>query len=91
MCESYPIGSERKHLAATVDNARDIAAEMRAAGVRVSLLSSTFVPADDALFCLFEAPSDAVVIALGRRSGLQFAHVVEAVDLSTEPRISRKE
>ena len=91
MCESYPIGIERNQLAATVDNAREIAAEMRAAGVLVNLLSSTFVPADEALFCVVEAPSDAEVISLGKRSGLQFAHVVEAFDVSTEAQTSRRE
>ena len=91
MCESYPIGIERNQLAATVDNAREIAAEMRAAGVLVNLLSSTFVPADDALFCVVEAPSDAEVISLGKRSGLHFAHVVEAFDVSTEAQTSTRE
>ena len=84
------MGSKPKQLAATVDSAREIAAEMRAAGSEVSLLSSTFVPADEALFCLFEAPSAAVVIALGQRSGLGFAHVVEAVDVGLEARTSQR-
>jgi hypothetical protein len=88
--ESYPIGCEPKQLVATIDDARQIAAEMRAAGSEVSLLSSTFVPAEEALFCLFEAPSAAVVLTLGQRSGLRFAHVVEAVDVSSEALTSKR-
>jgi hypothetical protein len=87
--ESYPVGSKPEQLAATVDSAREIAAELRAAGSDVSLLSSTFVPAEEALFCLFEAPSAAVVITLGQRSGLLFAHVVEAFDVGLEARTAR--
>jgi Protein of unknown function (DUF4242) len=88
--ESYPIGCEPKQLVATIEDAREIAAEMRAAGSEVSLLSSTFVPAEEALFCLFEAPSAAVVFTLGERSGLRFAHVVEALDVGLEALASRR-
>lgn len=82
--ESYPVGLGHVELSATVDSAREVAAEMRASGRDVSLLSSTFVPEEDALFCLFEAPSAADVVTLGQRAGLRFAHVVEAFDPGSE-------
>jgi hypothetical protein len=82
--ESYPVGLEQNKLAATVDAARRVAAEMRASGREVSLISSTFVPKEEALFCLFEAQSAADVVTLGQRAGLRFAHVVEAFDAGSE-------
>ena len=82
--ESYPVGSGQQELAATIDSAQKVAADMRAAGCELSLLSSTFVPAEEALFCLFEAPSAADVVELGQRAGLRFAHVVEAFDAGSE-------
>jgi hypothetical protein len=79
--ESYPVGVGRKTLTAAAHRARLVAAEMRTEGSAVRFLKSTFVPAEEALICLVDAPSADVVMELGRRAGLPLDRVVEAVDL----------
>jgi len=80
--EGYPVGIGRKALTAAARRARVVAAEMRAEGSQVRFVKSTFLPAEDALICLFDAPSADVVKELGRRAGLPIERVVEAVGLS---------
>lgn len=82
--ESYPVGIGRKTLTAAARRARLIAAEMRAEGSQVRFVKSTFVPKDDALFCLFQAPSADLVLELGRRAGLPIERVVDAVELASQ-------
>ncbi len=80
--ESYPVGVGRKTLSAAARRARVVAAEMRAEGSEVRFVKSTFVPTEEALICLVDAPSAEVVTELGRRAGLPIERVVEAVGLS---------
>jgi hypothetical protein len=80
--ESYPVGIGRKALTAATRKALLVAAEMRSEGSDVRFVKSTFVPAEDALICLFDAPSAELVIELGRRAGLPIERVVEAVELA---------
>ncbi len=82
--ESYPVGVARKTLAAAARRARLVAAEMRAEGSEVRFLKSTFVPTEEALICLVDAPSAEVVTELGRRAGLPLERVVEAVELGSD-------
>jgi uncharacterized protein DUF4242 len=81
--ESYPVGVGSKALTAAARRARLVAAEMRAEGIGIRFVKSTFVPAEDALMCLFDAPSADVVRELGRRAGLPVERVVEAVELAS--------
>ncbi len=82
--ESYPVGVGRKTLTAAARRARLVAADMRAEGSDVRFVKSTFVPAEDALICLFDAPSADLVMELGRRAGLPIERVVEAVELGSQ-------
>jgi hypothetical protein len=68
-------------LTAAARRARLVAAEMRAEGSQVRFVKSTFVPVEDALICLFDAPSAYLVRELARRAGLPIERVVEAVGL----------
>jgi uncharacterized protein DUF4242 len=87
--ESYPVGVGRKALTAATRRARLVAAEMRAVGNEVRFVKSTYVPAEDALMCLFDAPSAEVVRELGRRAGLPIERVVEAVELAPQSGTNR--
>lgn len=90
LAESYPVGVGRKTLTDAARKARLIAAEMRAEGRRMRFVKSTFVPAEDTLLCLFDAPSAELVVELGRRAGLPLERVVEAIELgSRSPRSPR--
>jgi hypothetical protein len=80
--EGYPVGVGRTALIAAARRARVVAAEMRAEGSQVRFVKSTFLPAEDALICLFDASSADVVRELGQRAGLPIERVVEAVGLS---------
>ena len=68
-------------MTAAARRARLVAAEMRAEGSQVRFVKSTFVPVEDALICLFDAPSADLVRELARRAGLPIERVVEAVGL----------
>lgn len=81
--ESYPVGVGRKTLVAASRRARLVAVEMRAEGREVRFLKSTYVPDEEALICLVDAPSAEVVMELGRRAGLPLERVAEAVDLGS--------
>jgi hypothetical protein len=55
-----------------------------AKGVRY--VRTTFLPGDETVLHLFEAPSAAAVGEAGRRAALPFERIVEAVEGSAEPR-----
>jgi len=81
LAESYPVGVSRKNLTDAARRARLVATQMRAQGTAVWFVKSTFVPSEDALICLFDAPSAASVEELSRRATLPLERIVEAVDV----------
>jgi muconolactone delta-isomerase len=85
MVESYPIGLTAEALAAVSQRADRVAAEMRVDGVEVRLVESTLVPAEDSLFCIFDAPSRAVVEAVVARAGMPLERLIEVVDVGPRP------
>jgi hypothetical protein len=46
----------------------------------VGYVHTTFVPSDETLLHLFDAPSQETLDEAGRRAGLQFDRIVEVVD-----------
>jgi len=82
--ESYPVGVSRKNLTAAARRARVVAAQMRAQGTAVWFVKSTFVPSEESLICLFDAPSAATVEELSRRATLPVERVIEVVDVEAE-------
>jgi cell division inhibitor SulA len=84
VAESYPVGLDRARLTEAARRARRAASEMRAEGSAIRFVKSAFVPAEDALICLFDAPSSELVMELSRRSGLPVERIVEAVDLNVK-------
>ena len=61
---------------------RIVAKEIAAEGVGLRHVRSTFVPEDEICFHVFEAESAALVDEVGRRAGLPFEHVVEAMPVT---------
>ena len=81
MIESYPVGLTADELTAASDRAARVAEEFRLDGIDVRLVESTLVPAEDSLFCIFEAPSREVVEEIATRAALPIERLIEAVDV----------
>lgn len=81
MVESYPVGLTPTELRETGRRAADLTARLRADGVKVWLVESTLVPTEDALFCIFEAPTRGIVEGILKASGLPDGRLIDAVDI----------
>jgi muconolactone delta-isomerase len=81
MVESYPVGLTADQLTAASDRAARVAEELRLEGIDVKLIESTLVPAEDSLFCIFEAPSREVVEQVATRAAIPIERLIEAVDV----------
>lgn len=77
----WPGVSATSHEAATARGGRS-AEEMRREGRRIHYVQSTLVPADETVFCFFEADDLQDVVELNERAGLSFDRIVEAVTLA---------
>lgn len=65
---------------AAFDDARERARLTAESGADVLYVESTYVPGDQTVLHLFDAPSLAVLEEAGRRTGLQFERIVAAVN-----------
>lgn len=83
LVESYVVES-----ASAFDDACRRARATATAGAGVSYVHTTFLPGDETVLHLFEAPSAEAIEAAGREAGLRFERIVEAIEDSAE---SRKE
>ncbi len=81
MVESYPVGLTADELTAASDRAARVAQELQLDGINVRLVESTLVPAEDSLFCIFEAPSREVVEEIAARAAIPIDRLIEAVDV----------
>lgn len=79
LVESYAAGPS------AVEDARLRARQTAAFGDGVRYVRTTFLPGDETILHLFEAPSVSVLDAAGRRAALQFERIVEAVEGTAEP------
>jgi hypothetical protein len=75
LVESYVAPS----LAAVAD-ARQRARLTEELGEGVGYVHTTFVPSDETVLHVFDAPSEEELDEAGRRAGLQFDRIVEVVD-----------
>lgn len=80
LVESYAASSS------AVADARERARHAAELGVGVRYVRTTFLPEDETILHLFEAPSAAALDEAGRRAALSFERIVEAVEGSSEPR-----
>jgi len=65
---------------AAFDDARERARLTAESRADVLYVESTYVPGDQTVLHLFDAPSVAALEEAGRRAGLQFERIVEAVN-----------
>jgi hypothetical protein len=81
---SYLVESYIADSATAVADARDRARRTAQLGAGVRWVRTTFVPGDETVLHLFEAPSAAELGAAGRRAELSFERIVEAVEGSAD-------
>lgn len=77
--ERYLPGLVPSDLARALHRLKRVTEELRSEGTAVRHLGSTIVPEDEACFCHFDAPSEAVVAEVNLRAGLRFDRIVGAV------------
>jgi hypothetical protein len=75
LVESYSGGSET-----AVIEAQERARRTAELGGGVRYLRTTFLPEDETILRLFEAPSTAALEEAGKRAALPFERIVEAVE-----------
>ena len=69
---------------AAVEDARAHARRAAELGERIRYIRTTFLPGDELVLHLFEAPSVSVLDEAGRRAALRFERIVEAEE-SADP------
>jgi Protein of unknown function (DUF4242) len=83
---SYLVESYAARSPGAVEKARERARRTAELGADVRYLRTTFLPDDEVILHLFEAPSAAALDEAGRRAALPFERIVEAVEESAETR-----
>lgn len=79
LVESYSAGSE-----SAVVEAQERARRAAELGVGIRYVRTTFLPGDETILHLFEAPSASALDEAGRRAALPFERIVEAVEGSAD-------
>ncbi len=78
LVESYAASS------VALDEARERAKRTAELGAGVRYVRTTFLPEDETVLHLFEAPSASALDQAGRRAALEFERIVEAVEGATD-------
>jgi hypothetical protein len=81
LVQSYVAGSDE-----AMEDARSRARRTAELGNDVRYLRTTFLPGDEVVLHLFEAPSASVLDEAGRRAALPFERIVEAIEKPQSPR-----
>jgi uncharacterized protein DUF4242 len=84
MVERHLPGITAEQLAAAAGSAKSTSAEMQSEGVDVRYVRSTFVPAGEKCYCLFEGPSSEAVADAQSRANLPYEQIHEAEFLTAE-------
>jgi len=84
MVERHLPGITQDQLIAAAGRAKQASARMTQEGAPVRYLRSTFVPADEKCYCLFEGSSKEAVEAAQTRAGIPFEHIEEAAFVTAE-------
>jgi hypothetical protein len=77
LVESYSSG-------AAVDEARERARLTARLGTGVTYVRTTFLPGEETVFHMFDAPSAEAVDRAGRLAALPFQRIVEAIEASLQ-------
>jgi Protein of unknown function (DUF4242) len=91
LVERYWPGTSAAEVRSAVARETRSADELRQAGRPVRYLRSTFMPAEDALLCLFEAGSSEEVADVNRRASVPFDRIVEVIVFGPEESIASHE
>lgn len=86
LVEHYWPGVTRGDFEAAAERVRAAAAELEREGRRVRYLHSTFVPDDEAAFCVFEAESQKEVGEVYARASVVYERLLPAVEMRGEQR-----
>lgn len=78
MVERHLPGFTNDQLPAAAGAAKSTTEQMAAEGTPVRYLRSTFIPAEEKCFCLFEGPSIEAVKDANERAGLPYERIHEA-------------
>lgn len=78
MVERHLPGFTNEQLPAAAGAAKSTTTQMTDEGTPVRYLRSTFVPAEEKCFCLFEGPSAEAVKEANERAGLPYERIHEA-------------
>jgi hypothetical protein len=81
---SYLVESYAAASPSAVEDARERARRTAELGVGVKYLRTTFLPEDETILHLFEAPSAATLDEAVKRAALPFERIVEAVEGAAE-------
>jgi len=79
LVERYLPGIGSPQLLEAIAQAQASTAQMRAAGTMIRYLGSTFIPRDEACYCLYAAPSVQAVRKANEIAAFPFARIVAAV------------
>ena len=80
LVEHYWPGVTADQFRAAVDRVRQSAEEMAGAGKPIRFLHSTFVPGDEAAFCVFSGSSSQLVAEAYGRAGVAFERILDALE-----------
>jgi hypothetical protein len=84
MVERHLPGITPAELSAAAARAKETTQKMTAAGQPVRYLRSTFLPAEEKCFCLFEGESESAVRQANETAQIPFDRIVEAMHISSE-------
>lgn len=84
MVERHLPGITQDQLLAAAGRAKETTARMTEEGTPVRYLRSTFVPADEKCYCLFEGSSKEAVDAAQARADIPFERIEEAAFVTAE-------
>jgi len=84
LVERHLPGITGDQLKAAAQSAKDTSSQMRAEGVQIRYLRSTFLPVEEKCFCLFDAPASNIVEQANQRANLPFERVHDAAHIASE-------
>ncbi len=84
MVERHLPGITAEQLTAAAGRAKTTTAAMSHEGTPVKYLRSTFMPAEEKVYCLFDGPSPDVVEEAQRRAEIPYDRVVEVLHIAAD-------
>jgi len=85
LVERYMPGATYEQLVAAVGRLAAVTHKMRQNGIEVQHVTSTFVPAEEACFCSFEALSEEAVRYANEQAVWPHARILEVVVVAAKP------